>query len=172
MKKNILTVVILVLVLANMVLTAIMMFTVLPSAKKTDKMITDICSILDLELASENKESASEKVDMKDVVYHELEEPMTLALKKEGNEDLHYLVINVSVAMNTKDKGYKTYDGENIVEKEGLIKSAITSVVSQYTFSEAQESLDEMQNKILKNLQETFDSKFIYQILFSDVKIQ
>lgn len=170
MKKNILTVVILVLVLANLVLTAIMMFTILPSAKKTDKMITDICSVLELELAAENKLSEEEKVPMEDLAFYDLEDELIFSLKPTGG-DAHYAVVHVSLAMNSKDKDYKTY-GEDMSTKEGLIKNAVMEIIGQYTFEEAPEKTEEMQGKILEKLQEMFDSKFIYQVLFSDIKFQ
>lgn len=171
MKKNILTVVILVLVLANMVLTAIMMFTILPSAKKTDKMITDICSVLELELAADQKLSEEEEVPMEDLAFYDLEDELIFSLKPTDGEP-HYAVVHVSIAMNTKDKGYKTYGGEDMSTKNGLIKNAVMETIGQYTFEEAPEKTEEMQKKILEKLQEMFDSKFIYQVLFSDIKFQ
>lgn len=173
MKKNILTVVILVLVLANLVLTAIMMFTILPSAKKTDKMITDICSVLELELAAENKVSEEEKVPMEDLTFYDLEDELIFSLKMaNGDEKAHYAVVHVSLALNSKDKGYKTYGGDDMSAKDGLIKNAVMEVIGQYTFEEAPQKTEEMEEKILKKLQEMFDSKFIYQVLFSDIKFQ
>ena len=50
MKKNILTLVLLVVAIANLVLTAVMMFTVVPAMQKMNTLVTDICSVLDLEL--------------------------------------------------------------------------------------------------------------------------
>ena len=52
MKKNLMSVIILALVFANFVLTALLMFTVLPETKKANKMIEDVCNAVDLELNS------------------------------------------------------------------------------------------------------------------------
>ncbi len=172
MKKNILTVIILVLVFVNMVLTAIMMFTVLPSAKKTDKMITDICSILDLELASDEEGKASEKVPVKNLVFYDVEEEMTISLKMGKDGEQHFLIGKVSIAMNSKDKDYKSLGGADMSTKESMITNAVSNVVSTYDFEQAQGKTAEMEEKILAALQETFGSKFITQVLFSDVKIQ
>ena len=52
MKKNLMTVVILALVFANFVLTAIMMFSVLPQTQKANELINKVCAAIDLELNS------------------------------------------------------------------------------------------------------------------------
>lgn len=170
MKKNILTLVIVVLTFANLVLTAIMMFSVVPSAKKTDKMITDICSVLDLELASEKEEEAN-KVAMEDLDFYDVEDEMLVSLKAGEDGAAHYAVIKVSVAMDTTNKDYKNY-GETIEERASLIKSAVFNVVGSYTYETAQGKSEEMEKKILEELRDTFDSDFIYQVIFSDIKLQ
>ena len=48
MKKSLMTVIILALVFANFVMTAIMMFSVLPQTKKANEMITRVCEAIDL----------------------------------------------------------------------------------------------------------------------------
>ena len=50
MKKNMLAVLILILIIVNITLTAVMMFTVVPNAKQTDNLITRLMQIIDLEL--------------------------------------------------------------------------------------------------------------------------
>ena len=60
MKKNLISVIILALVLANFVLTALLVFTVLPETKKANKLIEEVCSAHYLVAAislSLNKES-------------------------------------------------------------------------------------------------------------------
>ena len=49
MKKNLISVLILALVFANFVLTAILMFTVLPETQKANTLIEKVCSAIDLE---------------------------------------------------------------------------------------------------------------------------
>ena len=50
MKRNMLAIVILAATLVNIALTALMLFTVIPKAQRTDALIQKICSIIDLEL--------------------------------------------------------------------------------------------------------------------------
>ena len=57
MKKNLISVLILTLVLANLVLTAILVFTVIPQTKKSNALIDEVCSAIDLELeGGQNKD--------------------------------------------------------------------------------------------------------------------
>ena len=50
MKKNLITVIILALVLANLILTAILVFTIIPQTKKSNQLIDQVCSAINLEL--------------------------------------------------------------------------------------------------------------------------
>ena len=50
MKKNLMTVIILALVLVNLVLTAILAFTIIPQTRKSNQLIDKIASAIDLEL--------------------------------------------------------------------------------------------------------------------------
>ena len=169
MKKNILTMILLVVVVINLVLTAIMMFAVVPSAKKTDKLVTDICSVLDLELATDEKEKV-DKVDLKNLEFYDIDEEMTVGLKAGSDGKDHFAVLKVSISMNKKDKDYKTY-GSGIDTMSSLIKNAVFDVVGTYTYESAQGKTEEMEKKILEKVQDAFGSEFIYQVIFSDVKI-
>lgn len=172
MKKNILTLVILVLTFANLILTAIMMFTVVPSTKKTDKLVTDICSVLDLELASDKKDKVN-KVDLKNLDFYNVSDEITVRLKSSGDTDEtpHYAVLMIGISMNTKHKDYKKY-GADMDTRASLIRNAVQNVVGAYTYEEALGKNEELQEKILEALHEEFDSDFIYQVLFNDIKIQ
>jgi flagellar FliL protein len=170
MKKNILTVIIAVLSLVNVLLTTIMMVSVVPWAQKSDKMITDICSVLDLELASEEEDKA-DKVAVSDLDFFDIEDEMIVTLKAGEDGVTHYAVLMVSIAMDTTNADYKQY-GETISDRASLIKNAVFNVVGEYTYEEAQGKTEEMQKQILEELREMFDSDFIYQVIFSDVKFQ
>lgn len=165
MKKNLLSVLILALVLVNLVLNVVMIFSVLPAAKKTNNMITQICSILDIELAS-GKEV---KVPMDKLVVYELSEGGTMTMVFKTGEDgkAHYLVTGVSISMNSESDGYKTY-GEMVSEKESIIKAEVSNVVSQYTMEEYLVDPAAVRKEIVKNLQSMFDSDFIVDITFSE----
>ena len=53
MKKNLISVIILALLIVNVVLTAIMMFSVTSASQKTAALVDNIASALDLELTAQ-----------------------------------------------------------------------------------------------------------------------
>ena len=67
MKKNMLAVLILLVLVVNLTLTAYMIFTVLPNAKRTDELITKIMQIIDLELESPLPVDINVEYSIKDV---------------------------------------------------------------------------------------------------------
>lgn len=171
MKKNLLSIIILVLLVVNLALTAILMFSILPETKKTDKMITDICSILDLELTSTQADGEAEQVPIKDLVFHDFEEEMIINFKPDADGTAHYAVVSISIAMNSKHEDYDTY-GKTISEKESLMKNVIINVIGQYTCEEGQANTEAMQDEILAELHDMFGSRFITQVIFSDIQFQ
>ena len=57
MKKNLITVLIFALCLINLVFNILLVFVFMPSATKTNKLITEIAAVLDLELASQKNDN-------------------------------------------------------------------------------------------------------------------
>lgn len=181
MKKNLISIIILALLIVNIVLTAIMMFSVVGTSRKTAALVDNIATALSLELSGSAEGEQEEKVEipMDDIATYDIVDKMTIPLQVEvevdanGNEkeEAHYFIATVTLSMNTKDKGYKKY-GETISERESLIKSEITDVISQRTVDEMRSSQDEVRQEILTRIQELFDSEFIFNVTFSDTMIQ
>lgn len=171
MKKNLITVIILALVLANLVLTSILTISILPQTKKANELITQVCSAIDLELKGGANAQEEEEIPLNQIQIYNIPDSMTINLKDSGDGQGHYAVINVSLSLNTKGEGYSTY-GENIAERESLIKSEIVTVVSEYTYEEFNADKQGVQDAILKNLQKLFDSDFIVSVGFPTVTCQ
>lgn len=176
MKKNLISIVILALLIVNIVLTAIMMFSVTGTSRKTAALVDNIAKAVDLELTGGNGgEPEKEAVPMSDIDTYDISEKMTIPLKVEtdadGNEEQHYFISNITLSMNTKDKGYKAY-GETLTDRESLIKGEITDVINQHTLDEARNNQDQIRDEILARIQKMFDSEFIFNVTFSDTMIQ
>ncbi|MBE5851665.1 MAG: flagellar basal body-associated FliL family protein [Lachnospiraceae bacterium] len=170
MKKNLISIIILALLIVNIILTSIMMLSVTSTNKKTADMVTSIASALDMELAKDaSGEEENVEVEMKNTATYDIVDAMTIPLKRGADGKDHYYVVSVSLAMNIKDKGYKTY-GETIAEKESLIKNEVIDVIGSYTLEEIQADTEAVKKDVLKRVQDLFDSEFIYQVAFSDVK--
>ena len=60
MKKNILSVIIAALTVINVILTAIMFFVMLPTFQKTNNLITQVASVLNLELDQGDSEGSQD----------------------------------------------------------------------------------------------------------------
>lgn len=70
MKKNIFSVIITVLTVVNVVLTAIMFFVMVPTFNKTNNLITQVASVLNLELDGDSDASADADYSMEDLEIH------------------------------------------------------------------------------------------------------
>lgn len=167
MKKNLISIVILALLIINIVLTSIMMFSVTSTNRKTAALVTDIASAISLDLKTGGEEEeAAEPVPMADVVPHTISD-MTIPLSKgEGDEKEHYAVLSVTLSMNSKHEDYKTY-GADLVSREDLIRGKINEIVGQYTVDEARNNPPAVQKAILTGIQELFDSDFIFDVTLS-----
>ena len=168
MKKKLISVIILALLIVNIVLTAIMMFSVTSASKKTAALVDSISMALNLELAS--GEGGEAAVSMADTETYSFAENMTIPLKKsEGDEKDHYCIISVTLSINTKADVYKKY-GSDLSMQEGLIKDEINSVFAQYTMEEARDNQDAIKKEILNRIQKMFDSnEYIYNVSFGDI---
>lgn len=177
MKKNLISIVILALLIVNVVLTAIMMFSVVGTSRKTAALVDNIATALNLELAAKNEDGESEKVviPMSNIETYDISEKMTIPLKvevnAEGEEEQHYFIAHITLSMNTKDKGYKKY-GEELEGRESLIKGEINDVFSQHTLDDARNNQDQIREEILQRIQTMFESEFIFNVTFSDTMIQ
>lgn len=168
MKRNLISIIILALLIVNIVLSAITLFSVAGTNKKTAALVTDIASAIQLDLGiSEEEVEPEEKISMEDVETYDVAE-MTIPLKRDENGDGkdHFAVMSVTLSMNTKDKGYKSY-GSDMDTRVSLIKGEINDVVSQYTVDEARENNHAIEEEILQRIQTMFDSKFIYKVTIS-----
>jgi flagellar FliL protein len=176
MKKNMLTVLVLALVVVNIVLTAVMMISVMGTNRKTSELVTNIATVMNLELTTPGGEAATApQVSLEDTAVHNLEGSMTIPLAKTVGEDgtqdgkQSYIVFDISFSMNTKHEDYKKY-GETIADRDSLIKDAITTVVSSHTAEECRDDFDTVKAEILKAIQDLFQSDFIYSVAVSGIK--
>lgn len=172
MKKNLMSVIILALVLVNLILTAIIMFSTVSSNRKTAALVDSIAAVLDLELNSvDAEEETVSKVAVTDSQVYDIADSMTIALKPSEDGSDHYCLVEVSFSLNTKHDDYKTYQ-PLLAERESKVKSEIIDVIGSYTKEEAMADVPGLQAAILAKVQSMFDSDFIYEAYFRDIKFQ
>lgn len=176
MKKNLISIIILTLLTVNIILSAITLFSVAGTNKKTAALVTDIAAAIKLDLGTgESVETAATvSVPMEDVVTYDITEMMIPLKKSEpvtgadgevitDNKD-HYVQISLTLSMNSKDEDYKTYS--DLTTRESLIKGEINDVVAGYTVEEMRdrETINAIEAEILTRIQTLFDSQFIYNV--------
>ena len=177
MKKNMISVIILALLLVNTVMTGIMMFTVIPANQKTMELVGDISSAIQLDLGiagSGGVSSGSNGVALADIEPYDIADQLTIRLKPnpDGDGKDHFAVVGVTLSLNTKDTDYETY-ATNLPAQEGLVKDTIDRVIGSYTYEEASTmDRERIQQKILDNLQEMYNSRFICGVSFSSWLLQ
>ena len=171
MKKNLISVLILALVLANLIMTGVLAFTIIPQTKKSNELIDKICNAIHLEL--ESGESIS--VPIENIHVHNLVEEFTCNLKKGDDGKDHFALFRVGFSLNTQSEEYGK-DGagvEALTSKETIIRDRINSIVSQYTIDEFNaEGNYAVKQAILKEMQSLFGAEFIVGVSFSSVNAQ
>ena len=170
MKKNLISILILALMVVNLVLTAIMMFSVMGTAKKTGALVSNIASVLSIELTPSADSEEDTTVSIVDAEHVDTEE-MLIALKSDESGKTHFVQVTASVYMNKKHEDYETL-GPAVSANVSIIQDVMNKVFSQYTISEAQNNTETIKAEILKQLQETYGSTFIYMVTFSKIMFQ
>lgn len=170
MKKNMLTIVVIALCLINVVLTALMVFVVVPTSKQADNLMTKVAQIIDLEL--ESKDPTESEVAVADSEAQKIEQSLTINLKKGADGKDHFGIMDsITLYKNTKHEDYATLN-PTIENNESYITETVTDVISQYPIDTASDSRGEMKQKILEKIQERFDSDFIYDLSFGNLVFQ
>ena len=170
MKKNLISILILALMVVNVVLTAIMMFSVTGTAKKTSALVTDIASVLNIEL-TEDTEVEDGTVSIADSEPFDLGDPMTIPLKRDDSGKDHYYIVSVSLYMNKVHEDYESFS-PTVASNTSLFKSIVSDVIGSHTLDEALANQEGMREEILSLIQAEYDSTFIYKVTFSDIMYQ
>ena len=172
MKKNLVSIIILALLIVNIILTSVMLFSVTGTMKKTASLVDGIAMALSLELGEDiNAGAEAEAVPMEDVAVYQIADEMTipLAIGVDGKD--HFCMVSVSLSMNKKAEGYKDY-GETVGEKEDLIKGEIVSAIGSYTIEEAKADTDAVRKDILLRIQRMYGYDFVYDVVFREIFFQ
>ncbi len=174
MKKNLMSVLIMALVFVNVVLSAVIMMTLVPTAKQSNKLITEVCTAIKLELESGKVYNGNTiPIDQTDMVLITGDDVQTFTLKRGADNEDHYVVTKVSAVLNKLDTDYETKKGQ-IEGREALLQEIVINTFLRYTYDEIRtdEGQEEIRSDILDQMQELFDSDFIIAITFSETNYQ
>lgn len=155
MKRNMLAIVILAATLVNIFLTALMLFTIIPKAQRTDALIQKICTIIDLELEDPD---AAEYVEIpfEDRVTYNLASKITVNLAKAEDQTKNpYAQVEVTLMLNKKADTYEVIQ-PLLVNYESVIRNIVSEEVCVYTTDELDANKDFIQKRILTRLSTEF----------------
>ena len=162
MKKNLMSVIILALVVINLVLTAIMMFTIMPQTQKANEMITKVCEAIDLELNSGAATGLS-NLPMSQIEVYNVAEGATMTVNL---ADGRYAVVAIAISVNNESEEYEENTTTPLSTKESLIKDAVRETIAKYTKAELSANSDMAKDEILKILKKDFGAEYIVGISF------
>lgn len=136
MKKNMFTIIVIALCVVNMALTSIMLFVMMPAFSNMNNIISQVSSILNIELDSDNKEEAAyslSDVEIKEVTFDSAGNSQTINLAPSADSKPHYGIIKgVKFELNTKADDYK--DVVDIIDnKPSLLSDVVKDVIASFT---------------------------------------
>lgn len=165
MKKNILTIIIMALTLINVVLSAVIIFAIVPTSNKTNRIITRVAQVIDLEL--ESPENGAAQIAVSDIETYKIADKLTMNLKKSDKDD-HYAIAYVSLSINKKHDDYSELN-PLIGQYENEMKEIVTDEFSRYTIDNVRENKDKIKEQVLIRIQELFKSDFIINVSFGNI---
>lgn len=177
MKKNILTIIILALALINVVLTSVMIFTIIPTANKTNHLISQIASVIDLELETPENTKEETQIPVTDLETYEVTtgedgSALTINLKQGADSKDHYAMLDsVTLSIYKKSKDYKKLSG-TLETSQNKILEIVADEITKYTYEDAKNNREEMKTNIIEKIKEYFQSDFVVDVSFDNLRFQ
>lgn len=159
MKRNMLAIVILAATLINLTLSAVLIFTVIPKAKRTDALIEKIVAAVELETESGIGKDYGEILPADQDEYTFADKAINL--KSTGSKP-SIAQVSITVTLNKKHDDYATVQ-PLIAGKENKIVAAVSNVLSDYTSAEVSLYADDINKDALAKIQEIFQSECIIE---------
>jgi flagellar FliL protein len=167
MKKNIFTIIIMALSCINVILTAVVVFTMVPAMNRTNNLVSQISQMVDLELeASEKDKNAVVSVyDTEPHVFKSTTEKtitINLAAGEDGKQ--HYAVFDsVTITVNKKADDYKEL-AAIIDTRNSEVMKKISEVVRVYDYETILVNQGQLTNDCIKKMQEYFETEAITDV--------
>lgn len=164
MKKNIFSVIITALTVINVVLTAVMFFVMLPTFQKTNNLITQVASVMNLELNADDPANPDSNYTIQDLesIPVDFETDATYNLQPDSSGTNHYAMLSGYVIyLNTKSDDYKSISSL-LTEDQSQITGIISNVIQSHTSENGTQ--DVVEKECLEKIAELLDSKVVVQI--------
>lgn len=159
MRRNMLAIVILAATLINLTLSAVMIFTVIPKAKRTDALIEKIVAAVELETESNIGKAYGEVAPGDQDEYTFADKAINL---KSTGDKVSIAQVSITITLNKKHEDYA--EVQPLIEsKENKIVAAVSGVLSDYTSSEVSLYTEDINRDALVKIQEIFQSDCIIE---------
>ncbi len=166
MKKNTLTIIILSLTIINLVLNVLIIFSVIPTANRTNNLINKIAGIIDLELKEELADAAVtlpiDQIDNRTLTNADGKNTITVSIPGSDGKN-HYAVATVIVSLNKQHEDYESLVA-SFDNATTLMASKVDSIISEYSYETAASYKADMQQRILQEFRTLFQSDMIYDV--------
>jgi flagellar basal body-associated protein FliL len=171
MKKNILAIAVLAISLINLLLSILIVFTLVPSAIKTNNLIGKVASNIDLEIQSIGSEMTNKSsVPFSDLDFYSIDD-LTINLKNEDtNSRNSYAQVSMTFSINKNDKDYKKI-GSQLETYESFITEIITDEFSEFTASSVMDNKENIKESILAGVRERFNSDCIESVSIGKIVV-
>ena len=165
MKRNMLAIVILAVTLINLTLSAVIIFTVIPKAKRTDALIEKIVAAVELDTESGIGKNYGEVALADQDEYTFTDKMINL-----NNDKPSLAQVSITVTLNKKHDDYKVVQ-PTIESKENRIISVVGSVLKDYTAVEVSTYAEDINKDALEKIQEIFQSDCIIEVTLSVIAV-
>lgn len=159
MRRNMLAIVILAATLINLTLSAVLIFTVIPKAKRTDALIEKIVAAVELETESGIGKDYGEIAPGDQDEYTFADKAINL---KGTGDKVSIAQVSITITLNKKHDDYATVQ-PLIAGKENKIVAAVSNVLSDYTSAEVSLYAEDINKDALVKIQEIFQSECIIE---------
>lgn len=170
MKKSLLNIITLILVITNTILTAVMVFVVVPSMQDSNRIIKKVAQAINLELDSD-KEVDMSNIPLEECETYDLDTKLTVSLKKGSDGKEHYAVVYPTLLLYKGAPDYSK-NKETLTEKKAIATQHIQEVIQKYTATELHSNPDAVREEALKDLRSVFGEDFIVEVVFGTTTIQ
>lgn len=164
MKKGISNIIVLALVIVNLVLTVILVFTFLPSIKKTNNLVAKICDMVDLEVGADSNKQEVTVSDLTSVTVLFGEDTTNVVNLTNGKLAKFGATIN----LNTKAKDYESVKTQ-VESAMSMIDSTLMGVIRGFDSTTPQADMEKAATNAVREL---FASDTVYSVSFTQYVVQ
>lgn len=172
MKKGLFNIILLVLLVTNIVLSAIIVFAVVPTMMSSNDLISKVASAVDLEKEGQDQHMEDGKISIDDTDLFTFADRFTVELNAGSDGKTHVAVFKLTLTLDKSDEEYDKYKSK-LTSYEELMRTKVSDIVSKYDATEVVNNKDQILEEIKEALREMYNnSTFIYSVGFGDFLTQ